>query len=127
MARGAISEVGTERVAKNGYYYRKTIDGWELIHRLVAEQKLGRKLYENEFAAFLDGNKTNFDPDNIVVRQRGKTSLRRRLALVEARIAELEAARDEIKRRLEIQDNLEIPQPRQPDITPDPTTLGFKA
>jgi hypothetical protein len=107
MPRGAEAPVGTERISANGYLYRKTEnDGWQLIHRLVAEEKLGRKLLENEYASFIDGDKTNLEPDNIVVRLRGRSSLRRRLAQVEARLSELNAARDDLVERLEVQDQL---------------------
>lgn len=101
MARGQASPVGTERIAPNGYWYRKTEDrGWQLIHRLAAEEKLGRELKENEYAAFIDGNKNNFDPSNVEVRTRGQHSLKRRLAQVEARLQELTAARDELVERI---------------------------
>lgn len=107
MARGTAAEVGTERWSKNGYLYRKTEKhGWQLVHRLVAEERLGRRLLENEYATFADGDKTNVDPDNVIVQLRGKTSLRRRVAQLNARIEELTAARDECVRRLELQENL---------------------
>lgn len=108
MARGETATIGSERVSANGYRYRKIDDGrWELVHRLVAEEKLGRALTNNEYAAFVDGNRQNLDPENIVVRLRGRTSLRRRLALVEARLAELSAERDHLKARLEAREALE--------------------
>lgn len=111
VTRGTPSPVGAERVAPNGYWYRKTEDrGWQLVHRLVAEEKLGRQLTENEFATFSDGDKQNFDPDNIIVQLRGKASLRKRLAQVEARIDELTATRDELKARLELQESLDYSQ-----------------
>ena len=105
--RGVASDVDTERVSPNGYRYRKLESGkWELVHRLVAEETLGRPLHENEYATFADGDKTNLAPDNIIVRLRGRTSLRRRLAQVEARITELEGIRDDLKARLEAQEIL---------------------
>lgn len=108
MARGTTSPIGTERVAPNGYHYRKTEnDGWQLIHRLLAEEKLGRKLAENEYATFLDNDKDNLDPDNVIVRIRGRKSLARRLAQVEARLQELTALRDDIKARMEKQQSLD--------------------
>jgi len=106
VARGSAAAVGTERVSPNGYRYRKTEDGWETVHRLLAEAKLGRKLNNNEFATFRDGDKTNLDPDNITVRLRGRTSLRRRLALVESRLAEFTAERDHLMEQIRIRDSL---------------------
>lgn len=106
MPRGATATIGDERWSPNGYLYRRLEDGWQLVHRLVAEEKIGRKLNENEYATFLDGDRTNLDRDNIVVRLRGRTSLRRRLAQVEARLVELNAVRDDILKRLELQESL---------------------
>jgi hypothetical protein len=65
--RGNASPVGATRTAPNGYHYTKTEDGWELTHKLVAEEALGRKLASNERCRFKDGDRTNLKPDNIVV------------------------------------------------------------
>jgi hypothetical protein len=106
MARGAIAEVGAERWSPNGYLYRKTDDGWETVHRLLAEEKLGRPLNANEYATFMDGDKTNLDPENIIIKLRGRSSLRRRLIQVEDRLRELNAVRDDILARIEEQDRI---------------------
>jgi hypothetical protein len=106
MPRGQASQIGTRRTSPNGYLYEKTEHGWVLVHRLIAEKKLGRELMPNEYATFADGDRTNLNPDNIIVRARGRTSLRRRLAQIEAHIKELEAARDELKRRIALQESL---------------------
>jgi HNH endonuclease len=102
--RGQSVEVGTQRTSANGYLYEKTPRGWILVHRLVAERKLGRLLTDNEYVTFADGDKTNFDPSNLIVRQRGTASIRARLARVEAQIASLEALRNELVQRLELRD-----------------------
>jgi hypothetical protein len=106
MARGEASPVGTERWSANGYCYRKLEDRWELVHRLIAEEKIGRRLGENEYATFIDGDKSNLDPKNIVIRIRGVQSLKKRLTQVEVKIQELEAVRDELRSRLEVRDTL---------------------
>lgn len=98
--RGQTSEVGSTRTAPNGYHYTKTAVGWRLTHHLIMEEELGRKLREDEGVYFVDGKRHNLDPSNIKVREKGRGSLRRRLAVIEARIDELEAERDEIKREL---------------------------
>jgi len=108
VARGQVANVGAERVSPNGYRYRKTEDGWETVHRLLAEEKLGRKLTNNEYATFKDGDRTNLDPKNIIVRLRGRTSLRRRHAIVESRLAEFAAERDLLEERLRVQAELGI-------------------
>jgi hypothetical protein len=106
LPRGQVAQVGDERTSPNGYRYRRLEEGWVLVHRLIAEQSLGRKLHTEEYATFKDGDKTNFDPDNILVMQRGRASLRRRLAQIEAHIAELQAARDSILARLSVREGL---------------------
>ena len=106
MARGAAANVGDERWSPNGYLYRKTENGWETVHRLLAEEALGRSLNENEYVTFKDNDKTNLDPGNIEVRLRGRTSLRRRLAQVEDRLRELSAVRDDLVRRIALQDEI---------------------
>jgi len=44
------------------------------LHRVVAEQGLGRKLKRNEVVHHLDGNKLNNDPDNLIVMTRQEHS-----------------------------------------------------
>jgi hypothetical protein len=91
MARGKRSAVGDTRVAPNGYHYTRTEEGWELTHKLIAEQKLGRKLLPNERCRFKDNDRTNLTPDNIIVyegKPKGSASERARL---EARIEEMQA------------------------------------
>lgn len=103
MARGRVAEVGTTRVAKNGYHYTKVADrGWVLTHWLTAEKKLGRRLEENEMVKFVDP-KYKRDPYNeagVLVIKKKTTSLRRRKAQIEARIAELKAELEYIDRQL---------------------------
>jgi hypothetical protein len=106
MPRGTPSDVGTEKTSANGYHYIKTTRGWELKHRLIAEQKLGRRLRAEEFAKFKDGDRDNLDPSNIAVELKGRTSLQRQLAQVTARIEELSATKHELERRIKIQNNL---------------------
>jgi hypothetical protein len=65
--RGKASSIGDTRVSLNGYHYTRTETGWQLTHRLVAEEKLGRPLRENERIRFVDNDRTNLDSDNIVV------------------------------------------------------------
>jgi hypothetical protein len=87
-----VKEVGDETTNANGYVYVKTADrGWVAKHQLVAEQKLGRRLQKGERVRFLDGNRSNLDPENIdITRARTK----------EDRIAELKAKRDLIDQQI---------------------------
>lgn len=109
MARGQNAEIGATRVSQNGYHYTKVADadgngkpGWRLTHHLIAEKKLGRRLRESERVSFQDGKKTNLKANNIVVTEKGRSSIRRRKAYLEARIEELQAELDDINAELGI-------------------------
>ena|SRR5580765_1811364 len=96
MVREAVP-VGTERKKLNGYTVVKTEDGWEFKHRLVAEDKLGRKLKSYERVVILDGDKANFDPDNIEVRVVKRPNEQRALA---QRVEDLELEVHELTKRV---------------------------
>jgi len=106
MARGQQVDVGATRVSQNGYHYTKVAvkpgtgkPGWRLTHHIVAEQKLGRPLREDERVSF-KGKKSDLRPENIIVSEKGQGSQRRRKAQLEARIAELQAELDIINAEL---------------------------
>lgn len=94
MPRGKESQIGDTRVSPNGYHYTRTESGWRLTHHLVAERILGRPLEPDERVQFKDSKKrldvANMEK-NIDIILKGKSSLRRRKAQLEARIAELQA------------------------------------
>lgn len=99
--RGTESEEGATRVAKNGYHYTKVGYKWRLTHHLIAEKALGRGVdTETERVVFIDKNRTNLDPSNVQVVPKGKTTIRRRIALIEARIIELEGQKYQLEREL---------------------------
>jgi hypothetical protein len=100
MPRGRAAKVDDRNVSANGYHYIRTENGWRLEHHVIAEKALGRLLRENEMARFADGNRDNLKPDNIIVVEKGRSSLRRRKAQIEARINELQAELDEINKEL---------------------------
>lgn len=61
--------IGSERVTKDGYVEVKVRDGcgqnnYELKHRIIWEARNG-KIPEGHIIAFKDGNKKNFDIDNL--------------------------------------------------------------
>lgn len=91
MARGTRATVGQETISKNGYHYTRTETGWVLTHRLIAEQKLGRPLAENERASFADNDRKNLDPSNIVVSTKRTATLRKQIARHKAKIKDLQA------------------------------------
>jgi hypothetical protein len=102
MPRGKAAKPGDQRVAANGYHYTRTEKEWRLTHHIIAEQALGRPLTEEERVEFIDRDRSNLDPSNIVVRQQGTGSTRRRIAQLTARIEELQAQRAELERSLGI-------------------------
>ena len=68
--------IGTERVDKDGYVWVKTAmrktdpksahDNWVPKHRLVYEQAHG-PIPEGCMVVFLDGDRENFDPENLAI------------------------------------------------------------
>lgn len=104
MPRGKAASVGDTRVAQNGYHYTKTEDrGWMLTHWLTAEAALGRKLEENEMVQFIDPKfkRDPYNPNGIKVIKKKTSSLRRRKAVIEERIRELQAELKSINSQLE--------------------------
>ena len=95
MPRGTASKVGDTNVSDNGYHYTRVLTGWKLTHHIIAEKALGRPINADETVRFADGDRTNLAPDNIVVTQR-KTSLRGRIAALNAKIMELTDERDRL-------------------------------
>lgn len=98
--RGSKSDVGQTRTAQNGYHYTKCEEGWRLTHHLVAEEKLGRTLFPHERVVFADGDRTNLDEENVVVRRRSTSSLQRKLEQNTNRIAELESENVQLREKI---------------------------
>ncbi len=95
--RGQRSDLGAVRISPNGYHYTRTEQGWKLTHRLVVEETLGRKLAENERVRFLDGNRSNRDPNNLEVYIAHEGSKMKKLARLKARLAEVQAQIDDLE------------------------------
>lgn len=100
MTRGSAAQEGATMVSKNGYHYTKQGSRWRLTHHIVAEKKLGRDLREDERVSFLNGNKRDLHPDNLLVTVKGKASIRQRIARLEARISELQGELDQLHQLL---------------------------
>jgi len=103
VSRGKSADDGATFVNQNGYHHTRVDGAWVATHRLVAEKKLGRPLGPDEFASFVDGDRSNLDPSNIIVKKRGQTSLRRRRALLVSRLEELKAQLEVIDAELDVQ------------------------
>ena len=89
--RGQKSPIGSTRTAPNGYHYTKTAEfTWRLTHHIVMEEKLGRDLMAHERVFFVDGIRSNLDPDNLLIREivGGK---KKKIAELTAKISHLEA------------------------------------
>jgi len=57
-----------KKIDSKGYVVRPGYcSGSNREHRLVMEEKLGRKLKTNEYIHHIDGDKTNNDPDNLKI------------------------------------------------------------
>lgn len=62
-------EVGYIAHHKDGYSFIKVAEPrkWQLYQRYVYEKTHHTKLTKNQIVIFLDGNKSNFNPDNLAV------------------------------------------------------------
>ena len=111
MPRGQAAAIGNTRVAKNGYHYTKVgnehpaaQNGWVLTHWLTAEKARGGEHIdpEHEMVQFVNGfNKKDYNnPEAVRIIRKNTGSLRKRLAVLEDRIRELEAERDRIIKQL---------------------------
>lgn len=60
--------IGSTRIDRDGYKLIKIAEPnkWALYHRHLYEKTHGEKLSKNEVVIFADGDKTNFDIDNLV-------------------------------------------------------------
>ena len=65
--------VGSTRIGSDGYRYIKIAnpDKWIPYHRILWEKAHGEKLKDDEAVIFADGDKSNFDIDNLVKINKG--------------------------------------------------------
>jgi len=110
MPRGTPAKPGDVSIAQNGYSYTQTDLGRRLTHHLIAEESLGRPLTGNERVSFADGDRTNFDPTNIVVTVKHEQSINKRLTKINNKIHELQKERSEL---LTAQRNLKAQKARE--------------
>tara|TARA_R100000656_G_scaffold110240_1_gene82294 strand:+ start:174 stop:476 length:303 start_codon:yes stop_codon:yes gene_type:complete len=97
MPRGQRADIGSTRIAPNGYHYTKSDEyNWRLTHHIVAEENLDRRLLPHERVRFVDGDRTNISADNLeVVETKGgvkakKIEIRTKIAYLEAELRSLE-------------------------------------
>jgi len=88
--KGKRAEIGDETINQNRYTCVKTSTGWRFKHHVLAEEKLGRPLEPNERVIFKDTDRTNLDPENLVVvvkQMRVNQTYDKRLDVLRDRIA----------------------------------------
>ena len=102
MPRGQKADIGSTRIAPNGYHYTKSDEyNWRLTHHIVVEEKLGRRLLAHERVSFIDNDRTNLSPDNLnVVETKGgtkskKVEIRTKIAYLEAQLRDLKKYEEE--------------------------------
>jgi hypothetical protein len=100
--RGKTAEIGATRVSQNGYHYTKVEGAWRLTHHLTAEKKLGRALRDNEIVKLLKKSEP-YDEANVEVIVKRTSSLRKRKAVLEAKIADLQGQLADVNKNLELE------------------------
>lgn len=100
MPRGKAAEDGNTNVATNGYHYTRQAGKWRLTHHIIAEEILGRPVAENETVRFKDGDRSNLNPNNIVVMPKRVRSIQSQIAVIERKIMELEGERNDLLAKL---------------------------
>jgi hypothetical protein len=98
--RGREMELGSVRVAKNGYSYTKVMDPktnkekWRLTHHIIAEEQiLKRPLADDERVAFI-GSMRDLSIKNIVVKKKDPQPLQKKINMLNDRIMDLTDRRD---------------------------------
>lgn len=68
--------VGAITIRSDGYRYIKLADRkWQLYQRYIWEQENHKKLKKNQAVLFLDGNRDNLSPDNLVAVSRKELAI----------------------------------------------------
>jgi ribosomal protein L17 len=94
MRRGSEVPNGTLIRLPNGYYNRKTDEGWILVHRAVMQEHLGRPLLPSERVYFTNpsADKANPQLEDLevrIVKRRTIEAKRKRLAVLRAETEQL--------------------------------------
>lgn len=85
------------RIAPNGYGYVKDGNKQRLLHHVIAEEALGRKLEKGERVSFIDKDRTNLDPSNIQVAKVSKSKANR-IEVLKEKIKMYQTELDELLR-----------------------------
>ena len=92
---GNHREVGSERINVEGYIEIKVAEPnrWKLKHRVIYENCHNIKLKTTDVVIFLDGNKQNFDIENLALIDRGINAIMNHESM---RFADAEITRTEV-------------------------------
>lgn len=96
-----VKQDGASYTSQNGYHYTKRDGKFELTHRLIMEQKLGRKLVPGERVGFKDKDRTNLNRDNIYILNKQEPSTKKQLAELYAKRDDIQAMIDDLEQQLE--------------------------
>lgn len=82
--------VGSERITREGYLQIKIQDGkkqrnWKGKHIIVWEEHHGTKVPPGHVIIFGDGDKRNFDPDNLILVSRAQLAVLNKYGLIQGR------------------------------------------
>lgn len=102
MGRGKAAEIGATRTSQNGYHYTKVESGWRLTHHLTAEKMLGRPLREDEIVK-IENKRFPYKEDGITIIVKRTSSLRKRKAILEAKISDLQGELNSVNKALELE------------------------
>lgn len=93
MPRGQAAVDGATFVNQNGYHHTRVDGKWRPTAHIIAEEKYDKLIdKETEMVRFVDGDRTNLNPDNICIQPRpNKRSKEARIAQLQSRIADLQA------------------------------------
>ena len=99
-------EVGSERINVEGYIEIKVAEPnrWQLKHRVIYENYHNVKLKSTDVVIFLDGNKQNFDIENLALIDRGINAIvnRHGMRCADAEITQTEVNIAKLKRAITV-------------------------
>jgi hypothetical protein len=77
--------VGSQRISRDGYVQVKVADPnkWKPLHTIIWEKHHGKPVPRGHAVLFGDGNKRNFDPENLILVSRQQLALLNKQGLIQ--------------------------------------------